>query len=50
MAALIVDKDVEALSDLADRFVVIAKGEVVYTGESAALTSDRDSIVRHLAI
>jgi branched-chain amino acid transport system ATP-binding protein len=50
MAALIVDKDVEALSDLADRCVVIAKGEVVYAGASAALTSDRDSIVRHLAI
>jgi branched-chain amino acid transport system ATP-binding protein len=50
MAALIVDKDVEALSDLADRCVVISKGEVVYAGESATLTSDRDNIVRHLGI
>jgi branched-chain amino acid transport system ATP-binding protein len=50
MAALVVDKDVEALSDLADRCVVIAKGEIVYAGASAALALDRDNIVRHLAI
>jgi len=38
---LIVDKNLHALLDLADRHVVIEKGHVVWTGASADLAADR---------
>jgi branched-chain amino acid transport system ATP-binding protein len=38
---LIVDKNLHALLDLADRHVVIEKGHVVWTGSSAELAADR---------
>ena len=37
---LVIDKNVDALSRIADRHVVIEKGRVVWTGTSAALASD----------
>jgi branched-chain amino acid transport system ATP-binding protein len=39
-AILLVDKHVDALLKLADRHVVIEKGNVVWSGSSAALASD----------
>jgi len=39
-AVLLVDKHIDALTRLADRHVIIEKGEVVWTGGSAALAAD----------
>jgi branched-chain amino acid transport system ATP-binding protein len=39
-AILLVDKHLDALTKLADRHVVIEKGHVVWTGNSAALAAD----------
>src|SRR6476646_2104434 len=38
---LVIDKNVEALTRIADRHVVIEKGHVVWTGTSDALAADR---------
>jgi branched-chain amino acid transport system ATP-binding protein len=40
LAILVVDKDVRALSTLADRFTVLEKGRVVWEGAGAALLAD----------
>jgi branched-chain amino acid transport system ATP-binding protein len=40
LAILVVDKDVRALSALADRFTVLEKGRVAWEGEGAALLAD----------
>ena len=37
---LVIDKNVDALAAFADRHVIIEKGRVVWTGDSAALKSD----------
>jgi branched-chain amino acid transport system ATP-binding protein len=50
IAALIVDKDVDALAEIADSCIVIAKGRVVYRGTPAALSSDREVMTRHLGV
>jgi branched-chain amino acid transport system ATP-binding protein len=50
IAALIVDKDVAALAGIADRCVVVAKGRIVYSGTPAALSADRDVMIRHLGV
>ena len=39
-AILVIDKNVDALSRIADRHVVIEKGRVVWTGTSAELAAD----------
>jgi len=40
LSILVVDKDVRALSALADRFTVLEKGRVVWEGAGAALLAD----------
>jgi len=42
-AILLVDKHLEALMKLADRHAIIEKGQVVWTGTSAALAGRRPS-------
>ena len=37
---LVIDKNVEALTRIADRHVIIEKGRAVWTGSSAALAAD----------
>jgi branched-chain amino acid transport system ATP-binding protein len=49
-AILVVDKHVDALMRIADRHVVIEKGQVVWTGTSAALATDGDVKRRFLQI
>ena len=49
-AILIVDKHLEALLRFADRHVVIEKGQVVWTGSSAALAADPTVRQRYLQI
>jgi len=41
LSILVVDKDVRALSALADRFVVLEKGRVAWEGQGASLLADR---------
>jgi branched-chain amino acid transport system ATP-binding protein len=49
-AVLIVDKHVDALMRIADRHVVIEKGEVVWTGSSAALGAASEVRARYLQV
>ncbi len=50
LAALIVDKSVDQLTKVADRVVVLVKGEVVHEGPPATLLADPDLMHRHLGV
>jgi branched-chain amino acid transport system ATP-binding protein len=50
IAAVIVDKNLDDLLALADRHIVLAKGEVVFDGTTAALKADEALIHRHLGV
>ncbi len=47
---LLVDKNVEALTRLADRHYIIEKGRVVWSGDSAALRADTELQHRYLGV
>jgi branched-chain amino acid transport system ATP-binding protein len=49
-AILLVDKHLEALLKLADRHVVIEKGQVVWSGDSATLRADPNVRTRYLQV
>jgi len=49
-AILIVDKHLGALLKLADRHAIIEKGQVVWTGTSAALAADPTTAQRYLQV
>jgi len=49
-AILVIDKNVAALTRLADRHVIIEKGRVVWTGDSDALAHDADLQHRYLGV
>ena len=40
LSILVIDKELEALCELADRHTIIERGEVVWTGTTAALLAD----------
>ncbi len=50
IAAIIVDKNLTDLLALADRNTIMAKGEIVFDGTSAALRADEALIHRHLGV
>lgn len=50
IAAIIVDKNLNDLLALADRNTIMAKGEIVFDGPSAALRADEALIHRHLGV
>jgi branched-chain amino acid transport system ATP-binding protein len=50
MAILLIDKEVRALSRIADRHYVLEKGRVVWTGSSAELSASRDIQHRYLGV
>jgi len=50
IAAIIVDKNLNDLLTLADRNTIMAKGEIVFDGTSAALRADEALIHRHLGV
>jgi branched-chain amino acid transport system ATP-binding protein len=50
IASIIVDKNVGVLLDLADRHVILVKGEVVYDGGPAPLKDDPDILKRHIGL
>jgi branched-chain amino acid transport system ATP-binding protein len=49
-AILLVDKHLDALTQIADRHVVIEKGHVMWTGNSAALAADASVKTRYLQV
>lgn len=50
IATVIVDKNVRVLLDLADRHVILVKGEVVYDGGPGPLRDDPDILKRHIGL
>ncbi len=50
MATLIVDKNVAKLMALADRHLIVVKGEVVFSGDSAELAASPDVLHQHLGV
>ena len=50
VATLIVDKTVDAITSLADRIVILVKGEVVFEGSPALLKADPALMHRHLGV
>jgi branched-chain amino acid transport system ATP-binding protein len=50
LATLIVDKSVAELARIADRVVILVKGEVVHEGTPAALLADAALMHRHLGV
>ena len=50
MATLIVDKNVAKLMALADRHLIVVKGEVVFSGDSAELAAAPDMLHQHLGV
>ena len=49
-AILVIDKNVAALTTVADRHYIIEKGRTVWTGTSAALRADREVQQRYLGV
>ena len=50
LAIVVIDKNLQALLRLADRHVIIEKGRVVWTGDSAALAADPQAQRRWLGV
>ncbi|MBK8906914.1 MAG: ABC transporter ATP-binding protein [Rhodospirillales bacterium] len=50
IACIVVDKNVGKLIDVADRHVILVKGEVVFDADGAALMQDPDFLHRHLGV
>jgi branched-chain amino acid transport system ATP-binding protein len=50
LAILLIDKNVEALTRLADRHYVIEKGKIVWSGTSAELAASTEVQHRYLSI
>ena len=50
LSILVIDKDVRALTRIADRHYVLEKGRVVWQGASAELTAAQDVQHRYLGI
>ncbi|MEM7566203.1 MAG: ABC transporter ATP-binding protein [Pseudomonadota bacterium] len=48
LSILVIDKNLDALSRIADRHVVLDKGEVVWRGEAADLAADPKAVEAHL--
>jgi branched-chain amino acid transport system ATP-binding protein len=50
IATIIVDKNYQAVTAIADRNVILVKGRVVFEGDSPALLADRELLHRHLGV
>ena len=50
VATLIVDKTVSAVTEIADRVLVIVKGEIVFEGDPATLKAQPELMHRHLGV
>ena len=47
---LVIDKNVDALTRIADRHFIVEKGQVVWAGSSSDLVADREIQHRYLGI
>ena len=50
VATIVVDKDIQRLSRMADRFLVLSKGELVFEGTPATLAAKPEVLERHLGV
>ena len=50
IAAVIVDKDINALLELSDRNIIISKGRIVYEGSSEDLAANPEIHIQHLGV
>ena len=50
MSVIVVDKDIRRLMTLADHHLIVVKGEVVFSGNSAQLAADPALLHRHLGV
>jgi branched-chain amino acid transport system ATP-binding protein len=50
VATIVVDKNFRALSGLADRAVILSKGEIVFEGAPAELAAKPEVLERHLGV
>ena len=50
VATVIVDKDFRALSRIADKAMILSKGEIVFEGPPAELAAKRELLERHLGV
>lgn len=50
LSVIVVDKDVTRLMALCDRHLIVVKGEVVFSGDSAALAADPELLHRYLGV
>jgi branched-chain amino acid transport system ATP-binding protein len=50
MTILLIDKNIDEFSHIADRHFIVEKGQVVWQGDSAALDSNADLKARYLGI
>jgi branched-chain amino acid transport system ATP-binding protein len=50
LAIVVIDKEVDALAGFADRHFILEKGEVVWTGDTAALHADTEAQERYLSV
>jgi branched-chain amino acid transport system ATP-binding protein len=50
MSILVIDKDLKALSRIAEVHYVLEKGRVVWSGSSAELAASRDVQQRYLGV
>jgi branched-chain amino acid transport system ATP-binding protein len=50
LSILIIDKDLKALTRIADRHYVLEKGRVVWEGASSALAANQDVQRRYLGV
>jgi branched-chain amino acid transport system ATP-binding protein len=50
LSLILIDKDLQALTAIADRHYILEKGTVVWTGTSSDLLSDSDLQSRFLSV
>ena len=50
LSILIIDKDITAITKLADRHYLLDKGHIAWQGTSTALLAEPETINRHLGV
>ena len=50
LTILLIDKNIDELTQVADHHFIIEKGQIVWQGDSEALTSDKDLKARYLGV
>ncbi|MCB1542028.1 MAG: ABC transporter ATP-binding protein, partial [Rhodoblastus sp.] len=50
LAMIVIDKEIDALLRFADRHYIVEKGEIVWSGDSDALESDKQAQDAYLSV